>query len=284
MGSRGVYHEGWFAGTMGPRIPWLNTTPGIATWTPDRDKWELYHIAADFSEANNLAAKMPEKVQAMKDLFLIEATKNKDLPIGGGLYAMFNPGDTLQSTLKEWTFSGAITRMPEFTAPKLGTRSNTVTVDADVPAKASGVLYSLGGFSGGLVTYMRDGTLCYEYNLFEIERTRFCTKETLPTGRAKIEVETVTKPKPGPDGGKSPYQSGDITLRVNGKEVAQGTVPLLATLLFTANDCLDFGTDLGSPVSTDYFDKAPVPFTGTIIGANVRYPQAAAPQVVGDPD
>ncbi len=58
----------------------------------------------------------------------------------------------------------------------------------------------------------------------------------------------------------------------------------MATLFFTANDCLDFGTDLGSPVSIDYFDKAPFPFTGTIIGANVKYPQAGVNQVVGDPD
>jgi arylsulfatase A-like enzyme len=284
MGSRGVYHDGWFAGTFGPRIPWLAVTPGMATWTPARDKWELYHITEDFSEANDLADKMPEKVQAMKDLFMVEAAKNKDLPIGGGLYALLNPGDMLQSPLKEWTFPGAITRMPEFSAPRLGTRANTVTVDAEFPANASGVLYSLGSFSGGLATYMQDGTLCYEYNLFEIARTKICAKEKIPAGRAKIEVATATNPLPGPNGGKSPYQSANITVRINGKEIAQGTVPLLATFLFTANDCLDFGTDLGSPVSMDYFDKAPFPFTGTIIGATVKYPQAAVTEAVGDPD
>jgi hypothetical protein len=177
-----------------------------------------------------------------------------------------------------------LTLMPEFSAPRLGTRANTVIVDADFPPNASGVLYSLGSFCGGLATYMQDGTLCYEYNLFEVARTKICAKEKIPSGRTKIEVETATKPLPGPNGGKSPYQSGSITVRVNGKEIAQGTVPLLATLLFTANDCLDFGTDLGSPVSMDNFDKAPFPFTGTIIGATVKYPQAAVTQAVGDPD
>ena len=284
MGSRGIYHDGWFAGTMGPRIPWLAVTPGMATWTPDRDKWELYNLTEDFSQANDLADKMPEKLQAMKELFLIEAAKNKDLPIGGGLYAMFNPGDMQQSPLTEWTFPGQITRMPEFIAPKLGTRSNTVTVDADVPANATGVLYALGGFSGGLATFMEDGMLCYEYNLFEIARTKICATEKLQAGRAKISVETLAKPKPAPGGGKSPYQTADIVVRVNGKQVAQGSVPLLATLLFTANDCLDFGIDLGSPVSLDYFDKAPFPFTGTIVGATVKYGQTGVPQPVGDPD
>ncbi|MGA7411655.1 MAG: arylsulfatase [Bryobacteraceae bacterium] len=284
MGSRGIYHDGWFASAMGPRIPWLVVTPGMATWTPDRDKWELYNIREDFSQANDLAGKMPGKVQEMKELFLIEAAKNKDLPIGGGLYVLFHPGDMLQSQLTEWTFPGAITRMPEFSAPKLGTRSNTVTIDADVPANASGVLYALGGFSGGLATYMQEGTLCYEYNLFEIERTKVCSAEKLPPGRARISVETLTKPKPMPGGAKSPYQTADIVIRVNDKEVAQVAVPLLATLIFTANDCLDFGTDLGSPVALDYFDKAPFPFTGKILGAKVKYGQAAAPNVVGDTD
>jgi len=284
MGSRGIYHDGWFAGTMGPRIPWLAVTPGMATWTPDRDKWELYNLTEDFSQANDLADKMPEKLQAMKELFLIEAAKNKDLPIGGGLYAIFNPGDMQQSPLTEWTFPGQITRMPEFIAPKLGTRSNTVTVDADVPANATGVLYALGGFSGGLATFMEDGMLCYEYNLFEIDRTKICATEKLQPGRAKISVETVAKPKPAPGGGKSPYQTADIMVRVNGKQVAHGSVPLLATLLFTANDCLDFGIDLGSPVSLDYFDKAPFPFSGTIVGATVKYGQTGVPQPVGDPD
>jgi hypothetical protein len=55
-----------------------------------------------------------------------------------------------------------------------------------------------------------------------------------------------------------------VTVRVNGGEVAKGTVPISAPLMFTANDCLDIGTDLGSPVSLDYYDKAPFAFTGKI--------------------
>ena len=60
-------------------------------------------------------------------------------------------------------------------------------------------------------------------------------------------------------------------LSVNGDEYARGVVPISAPLLFTANDCLDIGTCLGSPVSLDYYDRAPFPFTGTIANVNVRY-------------
>ena len=87
MGSRAIYHDGWMACAFGPRVPWLpGLPPGIREWTPDKDVWELYNLEEDWSQANDLASRMPEKLAQMKELFLIEATKNKALPIGGGLW------------------------------------------------------------------------------------------------------------------------------------------------------------------------------------------------------
>ena len=194
MGSRGIYHDGWFACTFGPRTPWVPGLPkGIAEWSPEKDIWELYNLDEDWSQADDLAAKMPEKLAEMKNLFLVESTKNKNLPIGGGLWTMvLHPEDAPATPYTEWTFSGPITRMPEFTAPKLGKFDNTVSMDVDVPENANGVLYALGGFSGGLTCYVKDGVLCYEYNLFEIQRTQIKAKEKLPAGKVKIEVESKT--------------------------------------------------------------------------------------------
>ena len=53
--------------------------------------------------------------------------------------------------------------------------------------------------------------------------------------------------------------------------VATGQVPISAPPLFTANDCLDIGRCLGGPVSLDYFDRAPFPFTGIIEKFRVAY-------------
>ena len=39
----------------------------------------------------------------------------------------------------------------------------------------------------------------------------------------------------------------------------------------TSIDCLDIGIDLGSPVSLDYYDKAPFAFTGKIAQVQVKY-------------
>jgi hypothetical protein len=80
----------------------------------------------------------------------------------------------------------------------------------------------------------------------------------------KIEVETAyAVPKPA-----GPL---NITLKVNGEVVATGQVPIFAPLGFTANDCLDIGIALGSPVSLDYYDKVPFKFNGTIEQLHVGY-------------
>jgi hypothetical protein len=60
-------------------------------------------------------------------------------------------------------------------------------------------------------------------------------------------------------------------MRVGDDTVASGQVPVSAPLLFTANDCLDIGTCLGSPVSLDYRERAPFPFDGYIRRVNVAY-------------
>ena len=101
-------------------------------------------------------------------------------------------------------------------------------------------------------------------NLFIIQRTKIRTEDKLPAGKTTIEVETTyIEPRPG-----GPLK---ITLKVNGNTAAEGTVPISAPLLFTANDCLDIGIAHGSPVSLDYHDKAPFPFTGTIEQIRVQY-------------
>jgi len=130
--------------------------------------------------------------------------------------------------------------------------------------RATGVLYALGSSSGGLTCYLDDGYLCYEYNLFIIQRTKIRSEQRLAAGQAKIEISTeYAEVKPG-----GPL---NIKTTVNGEEYASGVVPVSAPLLFTANDCLDIGACHGGRVSLDYYDRAPFEFNGTIENVNVRY-------------
>ena len=199
MGSRAIYHDGWMASAFGPRVPWLpGLPPGIQDWTPDNDRWELYHLDEDWSQAHDLAAEMPDKLAQMREMFAIEAARNSVLPIGGGLWVpIFHPELRITPPYREWEFPGKITRIPEFCAPALGNKNNTVTIDADLPADASGVLYALGGVAGGLTCYLDDGFLCYEYNLFILSRTKIRSTAKLPAGPTTIVVETsYAAPRP----------------------------------------------------------------------------------------
>ena len=63
---------------------WRGSRP-VADWDPDKDKWELYHIDEDFSQANDLAAKHPEKLAELKELFWEDAEKYHVTPLMGGL-------------------------------------------------------------------------------------------------------------------------------------------------------------------------------------------------------
>ena len=266
MGSRAIYHDGWMASAFGPRAPWVPGIPeGIHDWTPDQDQWELYNLETDWTQAHDLAAEHPEKLAQLKETFAIEAARNSVYPIGGGLWVVvYHPELRISTPYREWTFTGDIVRMPEFCAPALGNRANTVVIDADVPESANGVLYALGGSGGGLTCYLDDGYLCYEYNCFILMRTKVRSARPLSPGRVKIEVTTTyAEARPG-----GPL---NITLTADGEQVASGQVPVSAPLLFTANDCLDIGTCLGAPVSLDYYDRAPFPFNGTIDTVSVRY-------------
>jgi arylsulfatase len=266
MGSRAIYHDGWMASAFGPRTPWLpGAPPGIATWTPDNDRWELYNLDEDWSQAHDLADEMPEKLAQMRELFAIEAARNEVLPVGGGLWVpVYHPELRIAPPYREWEFSGDLVRMPEFCAPALGNKNNTVTIEVDLPENANGVLYALGGVAGGLTCYLDDGYLCYEYNLFILTRTKARSAAKLPAGPTSIVVETNYAEE-------RPAGPLDISLRVGGEIVAKCQVPVSAPLLFTANDCLDIGVCLGSPVSMDYYKRAPFPFEGTIERVHVAY-------------
>jgi arylsulfatase len=270
LGSRGVYYDGWMGSVFGPRIPWINSAEGLAQWNPDKDKWSVYRLADDYSQANDLAAEMPDKAAELKDWFSIQAALNKVFPIGGGLLIPMNPALMKTSNQTEWLFPGDSVRTPEPVAPNLKSRSNLVTVDAKFGDRASGVLYAIGGISGGLCLYVDKGSLVYEYNTLGMWRTKIRTSEPIPSGRNTIEVETVMR---------SPARAApaDIILRVNGKEVARGTVNTTVPLLFTATETFDVGRDLGSPVSLDYFDQAPFAFDGTIDNVRVKYTAPPSP-------
>jgi arylsulfatase A-like enzyme len=256
-GSRAIYQDGWMACTFGPFIPW--DTPGsvkrIANWDSAKDQWELYDLRQDFSQAVDLAAKYPDKLEEMKKSFLALAADNKAFPIGAGNWLRLHPEDRIRTPYTTWHFNQNTRRMPEFAAPGVGRESTHVTIDAEIGEKASGVLYAVGGSGGGLTLYMDQGQLVYEYNMMIIEQYTARSATPLAAGKHTIEVVTDIE-RPG--------QAGTVRLVVDGTEV--GTTELKRTVpaAFTATETFDVGMDLGSTVSLGYFDRRPFKFSGKI--------------------
>jgi arylsulfatase A-like enzyme len=255
--SRGIYLDGWMASTFGPLVPWdpANNPARMKGWDSEKDVWELYDLNKDFSQSRDLAIANPEKLAEMKARFMELAEDNKDLPIGGAIWTRIHPEDVVKTPYTKWTFSGSTRRMPEFTAPGLGKKSNTVEIRLETDEKASGVLYALGGASAGLTCYMDDGFLCYEYNLFIVERYAVKSKQRIAAGKHTIVVDT-SLPKPG-----APLT---VVISVDGKQIAEMTTKRSAPVAFTASETFDVGVDLGSPVSPSYQERRPFEFDGTI--------------------
>ncbi|WP_205850437.1 arylsulfatase [Mycolicibacterium sp. CR10] len=271
--SRGIYSDGWFACAFGPFVPW--DTPGtaqrLAAWDANTEPWELYHLDEDFSQANDLAAVHPDKLEDMKALFKEVSKDNLVWPIGAGLWLRIHPEDRVASPYTKWRFDGSCTRMPEFTAPGLGRQDSHVTVALTVPESASGVLYALGGFSGGLTLFVDAGFLVYEYNMLIIDRFQARSAAPIGSGEHVITVDTTFA-------SPQPMAPATVALGVDGVEVATVVVARTVPAAFTASETFGVGVDLGSPVSPDYFDRRPFPFTGAIASVDVEvFPPGSGP-------
>jgi len=266
LGSRGIYHEGWFAGTFGPRAPWSTDMSFMPTWDPAQDEWELYDLTVDYSQSKNLAKENPEKLAELKALFDAEATDNHVYPIGASHYTVFfSPSELPSSPLTEWSFYEGQERIPEAMAPKFTSgRSTTAIIDAEIGEGAEGVLFALGGISSGFTVYMDKGFLKAEYNAMTLNRYKIASASAIPAGKVKIEVETrydsIERMAPA-----------TVTLIVNGEQVGQGRIERSVPAAHTASETFDVGVDLGSPVSLDYYDRAPFRFNGEIEKIQIGY-------------
>lgn len=191
-GSRAIYQDGWYACAFGPFVPWdtASTAARMKAWNAETEPWELYYLPEDFSQANDLAAEQPEKLAELKELFKEVSRDNLVWPVGAGLWLRSHPEDRISSPYTRWRFDTSCTRMPEFTAPGLGRQDSRVEIALTLPDNASGVLYALGGFAGGLTLFLDNGYLVYEYNMLIVDRYQARSTAPIPGGPHTITVAT----------------------------------------------------------------------------------------------
>ena len=149
VGNRAIYHDGWVAATTPPSPPW---ELGTGTMPPlDQYKWELYNIAQDYSEFNDLAASNPDKLKEMQALFLTEAGKYQVFPLDNtGFIRLLAPKPSATAGVTDFTYTGVNPGIPVGNAPSILDKDYTITANITVPdGGAEGVIATMGGRFGG---------------------------------------------------------------------------------------------------------------------------------------
>jgi len=253
LGTRGIWHAGWFANTVHAAAP--------AGWSRfDTDRWELFHIAEDRSQCHDLAAAQPEKLEELKALWFAEAARYNGLPLADlnvfETSSRWRPYLTGERTT--FFYYPGSADLGIGAAVDIRGRSFTVVAEVVVDvAGANGVVFKQGGAHGGHALFMQDGQLVYVYNFLGEREQVMRSPSALPPGRHLFGVRyTRTGTLPN-----SHTPVGEATLHI-GPGVA-AVLPEMRTQpgsFGLAGAITSVGRNSGSPVSTRY--RAPFPFTG----------------------
>jgi len=257
FGNRAIYHDGWVAATR-HSIPWI-----VAKLPPfDQDKWELYNVEQDFSEANDLAAQNPQKLKELRAVFDQEAVKNHVYPLDDRRVERFNPemagrpdliGNRTSLTLHE-----GMTGIAENAFINVKGQSHSITADLDIPAGgANGVIIAQAGRFGGWSLYMKGGRVYEVYNYGGIDRYTVSSSAPLTPGRHTVRYDFIY------DGGQ-PGSGGLSRLSVDGAKVGETRVEHTMPFAYSGDEGVDVGRDDETPVTEDY-KQGNNRFTGKIV-------------------
>jgi len=246
LGNRAIYHDEWMAAARSGQVGWLPPVPDTMSDQP----WELYHLSADYSEADDLAKQYPDKLKQLQALFDEEAKRNQVYPL--------NPlwtGRQARPTATHFTYYAPTGHLYLSMTPAYENRSFTITARVEIPpGGANGVLMADGGDGGGFSLFLKDGKPAFTYNFFRQQVTTIAASTALPPGAANIVLRFNY------DGGGR-GKGAQVTLLVNDRAVGQARLPQTVPTAFSFEDTFDVGEDSASPVA-DY--DSPFAFTGMI--------------------
>jgi len=258
LGNRAIYHDGWVAATTPLRLPWVFS----GKVDPDDFQWELYHVAEDFSESENLVTRNPEKLKELQAVFDREAKKFNVYPLDSSLAERLDPSirPGLTRGRSVFTYYPGMIRIPEATAPNVRNTSYSVIADVEVPeGGANGVLVTQGGRFGGWALLLLDGkpTFVHAFSNQEQHKYRIASNQKLSPGKHTVRFDFKY------DGGGI-GKGGTGTLLVDGQQVAQGRIERTVRFRFSLDETFDVGEDTGTAVIDDYAEQLPYKFTGTL--------------------
>ena len=263
FGNRAIYHEGWLARVV-HQIPWQ----GKPLCTLQEDVWELYNVDDDFSLTQNLAAKNPEKLKSLQQVFNKEAIANNVFPLDDRLYERFNAKlagrPDLMGDRKSLTLAHGMEGILENTFLNVKNTSKSINATVTLDGKGHGIILCQGGKFGGWALYMNEGKPGYTYNWFGLDRYTVESPSVIDGDKAKIELQFQYD-------GDGIGKGGTATLLVDGKQVAQGRIEKTEPAVFSADETADVGVDDATQVAEFLFtDREASEFNGHVDSVTIR--------------
>jgi len=256
FGNRGIYHEGWMARVI-HRAPW-KTVPYRSL---QEDAWELYNVKEDFSLAQNVAEKYPDKLKELQDVFNSEAIRNQVYPIDDRTYERFNAAlagrPDLMGARTSLTLSDGMNRIQENAFINVKNASKTIKSKVDLNGNDRGVILCQGGKFGGWAVYMNNGRVGYHYNWFGLHRYDVLSSTAIAKGPHTITVDFTY------DGGGL-GKGGMVTVKSDGIVVAEGRVEHTQPVLFSGDETADVGVDVSTQVVPVFKNQRDSKFSGTV--------------------
>ena len=263
LSNRAIYSDGWVACTTPVGAPWDSAGAKVDEITGY--KWELYDTSKDFSQANDLAAEMPDKLKDLQLLFYTEAARYNVLPIDNSKTERLDPAirPSLTRGRKSFSYTEGMVRIPEGASPDIKNKSWSIKAEVEVKENASGIIVTQGGLFGGWGLYLDQGKPVFHYNFVDVARFDVAGKESLAPGKHTVEMQFAY------DGGGI-GRGGVATVSVDGSPVAKGRVERTIPIRITLDETLDIGEDCGTPVNLTY--DVPFRFEGEIENVTITLP------------
>ena len=248
-GQRGIYHDGWKAVTR------------HRSGTPfEEDVWELYHLADDYAEVRDLSREHPGQLRALVDLWWEEARRNGVLPLDDRAQARAFARDPAATSRREFVMLPGTRLLTPVSGPNFAMRSFRIEARiAPLAGGEEGVLFAYGRRAAGFALYLKDGLLCFDYNLagrHSILRSR----DPVAGGLTRLAGNLLL------DGGRARFE-----LTGDGAPLGASDLPMgfPAGFGLLSSQC---GMNYPSPVSEDY--AAPFSFTGVLESVTVTLGEA----------
>ena len=260
VGNRAIYKDGWMACTTPLRLPWVTVAGSEAN--PDDFKWELYNINKDFSQANDLAAKFPDKLKELQAAFDVEAKKFNVYPLDSSFSSRADPAirPSLSRGRSEYVYFPGMKRIPEGSAPDFKNKSWTIAAEVDIPkGGANGVIATIGGRFGGWVLLLHESKPLFAYALSNQPNHKFKIHAAQALSPGNHVLRVVFKYDGGGIG-----KGATATLLVDEKPAGEVKIPQTTAVRFSLDETFDVGEDTGTPVLEEYAEKMPFRFTGTL--------------------